>query len=116
MRKEILINFYCAIIKNVLSYAIVVWGGASTGREKDKINTVIKTASKITGSNLSSVDDIFRKRLIDKAKAIIKDKFHPGHDLLGRLPSGRRFRSYVGSSRFLNSMYPSAVRLLNETT
>ncbi|TWW62905.1 hypothetical protein D4764_04G0015520 [Takifugu flavidus] len=39
---------------------------------------------------------------------------HPGHGLVSPLPSGRRLRSIrTKTSRYTNSFFPSAIRLLN---
>ena len=114
VRREILLNFYCAIIESVLTYGIIVWFGNSTVADIDRLNSVIKSAARIVGCQLSRMDEIYMKRLLNKAKRIVEDNSHPGTNYLELLPSGRRYRTFKGSSRFLKSMFPMMVKSLNK--
>ena len=51
MKYGILRNFYNSIIESILTYSITVWCGGATKREKDKLNSVIRSAGKIIGCN-----------------------------------------------------------------
>ena len=112
----VLHNFYKATIESVLTHAIVVWGGGISKENERKLNSVITNAAKLIGHELPFINDIYRARLLEKAKKIVKDQSHPGNKLFELLPSGRRYRSYKGSLRFLCSTFPDAVRTMNETT
>ena len=89
--------------------------GGTGKKDEMKLNSVIKQASKIIGTELPKMEEIFRKRLIKKANSILDDNEHPSNDFLELLPSGKRFRTYRGSSRLTNSMFPVAAKVLNET-
>ncbi len=68
----------------------------------------------IVEGELPSLQDIYTRRCIRKARGIIKDSSHPSHRLLSLLPSGRRLRSIRSrTSRLRDSFYPQAIRLMN---
>ncbi|KAI3354714.1 hypothetical protein L3Q82_019205, partial [Scortum barcoo] len=82
-----------------------------TGR---RCRGLVKAAQRIAGAPLPSIEDIYRKRCLKRAGKIIKDSSHPAHRLFTLLPSGKRYRSArTKTTRFLNSFFPTAVRLLN---
>ncbi len=75
---------------------------------------VVRTARHIFGGELPSLQDIYTRRCIRKARTIIKDSSHPSHRLLSLLPSGRRLRSIRSrTSRLRDSFFPQAIRLMN---
>lgn len=114
MAPKILSNFYSCIIESVLTNCITVWYGSSTVRDRKRLQRVIKTASKITRTPQPSLQSIYHRSVHRRAASIIKDPTHPQHGLFTLLPSGRRFRSVrCRTTRFKNSFFPTAVRLLN---
>lgn len=93
-----------------------MWFGRATSSEFNLLTKVVKTASKIIGVPLESLQDIYWKRSTGKALRIIQDVSHPAHSLFSQLPSGRRWQSIpTRTSRFRDSFYPQAVRLLNDS-
>ena len=109
--QSILIQFYRAVIESVLTFSITVWYGTCTATEKDGLNRIVSTASKIIGITLPSIESIFEKRTEKKVKSIIDDKDHPANSLFTPLPSGKRFRSIKArTSRFKDSFYVRAAR------
>ncbi len=63
---------------------------------------------------LPSLQDIYTRRCIRKARRIINDYSHPSHRLLSLLPSGRRLCSIRSrTSRLRDSFFPQAIRLMN---
>ncbi len=75
---------------------------------------VVRTARHIVGGELPSLQDIYTRRCIRKARRITKNFSHPSHRLLSLLPSGRRLRSIRSRTRRLrDSFFPQAMRLMN---
>ena len=116
VQKSILVNFYRATIESILTRSILVWFKAATQKDLRKLNSIIKTAEKITRVPLPSLEFLYTERTIKRTRAIIKDQHHPANQLFIYLKSGRRLRAFIGNKRFTNSFYPSAVRIFNNYT
>ena len=91
--KEIMVQFYRAVIESQLTLSISVWCGGLSREDKEKLNKIVKTASKIISTDLPSLDIIYYQRVINRATLIANDTTHPAHSLFQLLPSGRRYRS-----------------------
>ena len=92
---QVMLNFYRAVIESVLTFSISVWFGSIiyTQKETLRLNRVVKTASRIIGRDLPSLEILYQQRLLGRATLISQDTSHPAHDLFEPLPSSRRFRS-----------------------
>ena len=115
MSAKTIINFYRCTIESILSGCITAWYGSCSAADRKALQRVVKTAERITGSHLPSVQGIYNTRCLRKARNIVKDHSHPGYGILKLLPSGRRYRSIrARTTRLTNSFFPQAVRLLNQ--
>ena len=75
---------------------------------------VIRTAERVVGCPLPSLESLAAARSLDRAKRIIADSSHPASAMFERLPSGRRYRSMAcRMTRLKDSFFPWAIRLLN---
>ncbi len=105
---------YTCTVESILTGCITAWFGNSTAGNRRALQRVVRTARHIVGGKLPSLQDIYTRRCIRKARRIIKDSSHPSHRLLSLLPSGRRFRSIRSrTSRLRDSFFPQAIRLMN---
>ena len=112
--QQILATFYRSVIESILTFSITVWFGNASGKDKDKMNRIIKTASRIIGTEVPSLSEIYDKRLVRRAINTLRDTDHPANQLLQLLPSNKRLRSIKSKSvRFANSFYPMAIRGVN---
>ena len=103
------------VVSYVVSYGLLVWFSSCTRADKEALHRVVKVAGRIIGTSLPEISTVFNSRCLSRLKNIIKDQFHPAHHLFQLLPSGRRYRSIRSrTNRLTNSLYPQAVRLLNE--
>ena len=110
-----MIQFYRAVIESLLTFSITIWFGSLSQQEKAQLNKVVTTASRIIGTGLPSLENIYRQRMANRASHIIDDSTHPAHNLFQLLPSGRRYRSFkVNTTRFRDSFYPRAVQILSD--
>ncbi len=110
----ILVNFYRCAIESILTNCVTVWYGNCSVADRKALQRVVKTAQRITGTPLPAIEDVQRKRCLHRAHCILKDSSHPDHRLFNLLPSGRSFRSLqTKTSRLRNSLFPTAVSLLN---
>ena len=113
---QILVNFYRCIIESILTNCVTVWYGNCSVSDRKALQRVVKTAQRIIGSSLPSIEAVQSKRYLRNARGICKDCSHPNHRLFTLLPSGRRYRSLrTRTSRFRGSFFPAAVTLLNST-
>ncbi|KAK0135010.1 hypothetical protein N1851_029181 [Merluccius polli] len=76
-----------------LSSSISIWYAAATAKDKGSPQRVIRSAEKVIGCNLPSLQDLYTSRTLRRAGKIVADPSHPGHKLFEILPSGRRLRS-----------------------
>ncbi|XP_069545532.1 uncharacterized protein [Brachyistius frenatus] len=112
--QELLIHFYSAIIQSVLCTSVTVWFGSATKQDRNRLQRTVRTAEKIPGADLPSIQDFYSSRVRKRASSISAAPSHPGHPLFQLLPSGRRYRSLSAkTTRSKNSFYPQAVTLLN---
>ena len=109
--KITLIQFYRAVIESVLTFSITVWYGALTEADRDRLEKIVFTASKIIGSKLETLEEIYKKRSEKKIQTIMSLPDHPSSQFFSTLPSGRRFRSILSrTDRFKNSFYVKSAR------
>src|SRR4029434_1421348 len=110
--QELLINFYTAVIGSVLCTSITVWFGSAN--KLDKNRRTVRSAEKIIGANLPTIQDLYTSRVRKRAGKITADPSHPGHNLFQLLPSGRCYRTlFAKTTRHTNSFFPLAVSLMN---
>lgn len=115
--KKIMVLFYRATIETILTFSVTVWFGRATVAQKNKLQNIAKTASRIIGCEQPPIHDLYEKRLSNKASSIIADPSHPGHNMFSLLPSGRRLRHVAArTARFRDSFYPAAVRAVSTNT
>ncbi|KAK9535993.1 hypothetical protein VZT92_005818 [Zoarces viviparus] len=113
--KTMVVHFYTAIIESILCSSITVWYVASTAKDKGRLQRIIRSAERVIGCNVPSLQDLFASRTLKRARNIVADPSHPGHDPFVPLPSDRRLRSIrTKTSRHTNSFFPSAVGLINK--
>ena len=112
VNKTILTQFYWVVIERVLTVSITVWFGSASIHNKNMLEGIVKTASKITGSKLPLMESIYTTHTLCKATTTISDSIHPANNLFESLPSGKRFRSIkTRTTHFSNSFYPKAVQI-----
>nr|XP_033468764.1 mas-related G-protein coupled receptor member A4-like [Epinephelus lanceolatus] len=93
LEKKLLVAFYRAAIESVLTYNITVWYAGCSAVDKKALQRVVRTAQRIIGCSLPSLEDIATSCYLSRATKIIRDPSHPGHHLFQLLPSGRRYRT-----------------------
>ena len=108
---SILTQFYRTAIESILTFSITVWYSSACQKDKDQLERIVWTASKIIGSDMKPVAAIHFLRSDCKVMAIVQDTSHPANHLFQPLPSGCRYRAMrARTSRFQNSFYPQAIR------
>ena len=74
VNRDILTQFYRAVIESVLTVSITVWYGSTTQAEKNSLDIIVRTASQIVGRQLPCLESIDAARTVYNSK----DQKHPG--------------------------------------
>ncbi len=91
--QELLKQFYSAIIESILCTSITVWFSSATKSDHRRLRSVVRTADRIIGTTLPTLQELYLSRVSKRAGKIILDPSHPAHSLFELLPSGRRYRA-----------------------
>ncbi|KAL0195062.1 hypothetical protein M9458_008634 [Cirrhinus mrigala] len=112
--QELLRQFYSAVIESVLCTSITVWFGSATKSDIRRLQRTVRTAERIIGAPLPTLQELYTSRVRKRAQKIILDPSHPSHPLFELLPSGRRYRApNIRTTRRMNSFFPQAIHLMN---
>uniref|UniRef100_A0A672K3U7 Reverse transcriptase domain-containing protein n=1 Tax=Sinocyclocheilus grahami TaxID=75366 RepID=A0A672K3U7_SINGR len=112
--QELLKQFYSAIIESILCTSITVWFSSATKSDLRRLQRVVRTAERIIGTTLPSLQELYSSRVSKRAGRITLDPSHPAHSLFELLPSGRRYRALSSrTARHRNSFFPQAIHLMN---
>ncbi|XP_056611074.1 transmembrane protein 237A [Triplophysa dalaica] len=63
----ILVEFYCRTIESILTYCISVWYSNCSASDRKALQRVVKTAQRITGTQLTSIENIHHNRCLEQA-------------------------------------------------
>ncbi|KAK1792060.1 hypothetical protein P4O66_001840 [Electrophorus voltai] len=82
---KVLRNFYTCTIESILTGNITVWFGNSTKQDRQAFQRVVRSAERITHTELPDLQTIYYKRCQTKARRIVKDPTHPNNRLFSLL-------------------------------
>ncbi len=112
--KELLIQFYSAITESVLCTSITAWFSSATKSALRRLQRVIRTAKRIIGTTLPTLQWLYLSRVSKRAGNITLDPSHLAHSIFELLPSGRCYRALsTRTTRHRNSFFPQAIHLMN---
>ncbi len=74
-------SLYRGAVESILASCAAVWFGNYSAADRKALQRVVKSAQRITGSNLPTIEDIYSSRCRDRVASIIKDSFHPAYGL-----------------------------------
>ncbi len=76
------------IIEFVLCTPITVWFISATKSDLRRLRRIVRTAERIMGATLPTLQELYSSRVSKSAGKIILDPSHPAHSLFELLPSG----------------------------
>ncbi|KAK0138014.1 putative RNA-directed DNA polymerase from transposon BS [Merluccius polli] len=79
VHQPMMVHFYIAIIESILTSSINIWYTAATAKNKSRLQRIIRSAEKVIGCNLPSLQDLYASRTLRRAGKIVADPSHPGH-------------------------------------
>ncbi|KAI2651682.1 hypothetical protein H4Q32_014408 [Labeo rohita] len=91
--RELLKQFYSAIIESILCTSITLWFSSATKTDLTRLQRIVRTAERIIGTTLPTLQDLYSFRVSKRASKIILDPSHPAHFLFKLLLFGRRYRT-----------------------
>ena len=101
------------LIESITLFNVVTWHNYLNLRQKNKINGKNKICSRIVDENSSSISQLYNILLKRKAKQFKYDKKHPLHNMIERMPSGRRYRTPLAKKLCIKShLYHQQCHLL----
>ncbi|KAK0131206.1 putative RNA-directed DNA polymerase from transposon BS [Merluccius polli] len=65
--RTMMVHFYSSIIESILTSSITIWYAAATAKDKGRLQRVIRSAEKVTGCNLPSLQDLYTSRTLRRA-------------------------------------------------
>ena len=77
-------------IESILAGCITAWYGNCSALNRKALQRVVRSAQRITGGKLPTLQDTYTTRCYRKAIKIIKDNNHPSHCLFTPLSSRKR--------------------------
>ncbi len=114
VQKKILRTFSTTFIESVLSFSFLCWYSSLSLRNKNRLQTLVRTCSKIIGVPLRCLAEFYKQQMLRKTRSITGDDSHPLKFFFEVLPSGRRFRSIkCSSNRYKCTFVPEAIRFCN---
>lgn len=84
--KTLIKMFYSAFIESIITFSTICWYGNLSNKDKNSLGWIIKLASKTVGVNFNSLDQTYKKQVLEKA--ICTDDSHPLSSEYKLLPSG----------------------------
>ena len=112
--RDLMKLFYSAYIHSVISFSIICWYGNLAIKDKNSLRRIVKTASKITGIQLESLDPFYDRQLLMKARSIRQDSAHSLNSEYILLPSGRRLCvPRTTKNKYKYSFVPASIRAVN---
>ncbi len=87
-----------------------VWHQYTTKSDLRRLRRVVRTAERIIGTTLPTLQELYSSRVRKRAGKITLDPSHPAHSLFELLPSGRRYRALsTRTTRQRNSFFPQEI-------
>ncbi|KAK3534858.1 hypothetical protein QTP86_028556 [Hemibagrus guttatus] len=93
--QELLTHFYSAVIESVLCTSITVWFGSATKSDIRRLQRTVRTAERIIGAPLPTLQELYTSRVSKRAQKITLDPSHSGHLLFDLLPYERFIHSFI---------------------
>ena len=110
--KKLISLFYRSTVNSIISFCIGAWGGNTTEKDFKKINRIVKCATKLTGIDQDTFEEIFISTCINKFKRILRDPSHPLYNqIMFSNRSGRILFLKTRKERYRMSFLPYAVKL-----
>lgn len=116
--RPLLRTFYDSVVSSAILYSVVCWATASTERDRNRLNRLIRKASSVLGCPLDSVEEVGDRRMLAKLTSIMDNISHPLHQTVVGLRStfsNRLLLPKCRTNRYLYSFLPTSIKLYNNS-
>ena len=111
----VLQGFYRCFIESVLTFSIICWYGSLSVKNKNVLSKIVNVCSKIVGVRQESLNALYERRAVRKARVMAVDESHGLSKYFELLPSGKRYRMpRFRTLRMKNSFIPNSISLMNK--
>ncbi len=87
-----------------------VWLSSATKSDLRRLRRVVRTAERIIGTTLPTLQELYSSRVSKRAGKITLDHSHPAHSLFELLPSGQHYRALsTRTTRHRKIFFPQAI-------
>ncbi len=104
--QELLKQFDSAIIESVLCTSITVWFSSATKFDLRRLWRVVRTAERIIGTTLPTLQELYSSRVSKRAGKITLDPLHPAYYIWSTLQSSEHQNDQT-QEQFLPACNPS---------
>ncbi len=112
--QELLKQFYSAIIESVLCTSITVWFSSATKSDLRRLRRVVRTAERIVGTTLPTLQDLYLSRVSKRAGKITLEPLTSSTLPLWTAAVWSTLQSSEHrTTRHRNSFFPQAIHLMN---
>ncbi len=103
LSQELQKQFYSTVIESVLCTSITVWFGSATKSGIRRLQRTVRTAERIIGAPLPTLQELYTSRVRKRAQKITLDPLHPSHPLFELLPAlqSRNYQDSQAQEQFL---------------
>ena len=100
-------------MESIVLFCITCWGGNIKNQDKEKIDRVIKKASKVSSIEFMNFDALHTSTCVKKLKIIMEDPSHPlAIQVVKSVRSGRIVHLKCNRERYRKSFMPNSIRLV----
>lgn len=114
VQRVVLKSFYNSFVESILSFSFICWFSSLSIKNKNRLQGVVSTCSKIMGVPLRSLTSYYEQQVMRMAHKILRDSTHPLHLDFEWMPLGRRLRAIkCSTNHYKFTFVPEAIRLCN---
>ncbi len=84
--KSMMVHFHMAIMESILASSITSWNAAASAKDKGRLKHIIRSAEKVIGCTLPTLQDLYASRTLRPAGKIMVNTSHPRQKLLKHSP------------------------------
>ena len=106
--------FFKSLIQSVLTFNLICYYANAKIAANKLLERPRKAAKRITGANLTSIEDLYQKNSLSEVKQIMHDPSHPLNEHFNYNRSGIRLCTpRTQRARFRRSFIPDSIHLFN---